>query len=275
MKEYKRADAGRDGNYETFHKTIEQRIRFLSRLIETKQHNGHLQNQGTVRTSKIQGHYRYYYKSPEGKEVYLPESQVKAAQKIIQREYDEKAQAAAEKEICLLQRYLSFSEAGSVNSVYEKMPEGKRRLVTSAFPTAEECLKKWYEIPDSQLTAYEIPGNNYTRRGEHVRSKSEVFIADALDAAGIPYRYEARLDLPSGPVYPDFTVLDLQRRKVFYWEHLGMMGDSDYLKDAFRKVNNYKEAGIYPGTKLIVTWETSRAPFGTRDAQKAIEEYFG
>ena len=275
MKEYKRADAGRDGNYEMFHKAIERRIRFLSSLICSEKNNCHSEDPGSIRSTKIRGNYRYYLKNANGAEVYLQESHLRIARKIVQREYDEKAQAAAEKEICLLQRYLSFSDAGSVNSVYEKMPEGKRLLVTPAFPTAEECLKKWYGIPDSQLRAYEITGNNYTRRGEHVRSKSEVFIADALDAAGIPYRYEARLDLPSGPVYPDFTVLDLQRRKVFYWEHLGMMGDSDYLKDAFRKVNNYKEAGIYPGTKLIVTWETSRAPFGTRDAQKAIEEYFG
>ena len=119
-----------------------------------------------------------------------------------------------------------------------------------------------------------ITGNNYTRRGEHVRSKSEVFIADALDLAGIPYRYEASLVLPGGTVYPDFMLLDLKSQKVLYWEHLGMMGDSDYAQKAFKKINGYRDAGIFLGTQLIITWETSRKPLGTLDVRQTIQEYF-
>lgn len=59
----------------------------------------------------------------------------------------------------------------------------------------------------------------YTAKGEKVRSKSEVIIADVLSREGIPYRYEYPLYLKGiGKVHPDFTVLNVKQRKEIYWE---------------------------------------------------------
>lgn len=276
MKEYKKSDAGRDGNFDILRGSIERRIRFLTAIPGPEAEKVSSEQAGVIRATKVHGIYRYYLKKPGSgeKETYLTAKQIGIAKGIAQREYDEKAAEAAQKEICLLQKYLSFAEIGNVNQVYETLSEGRKLLVKPVYPTKEKCLEKWYEIPDHQLTEYAITGNNYTRRGEHVRSKSEVFIADALDAAGIPYRYEAGLTLPGGTVYSDFMLLDLKTRKVLYWEHLGMMGDSDYAKDAFKKIRRYREAGIFLGTRLIVTWETSKEPLGTLDVRRTIQEYF-
>ena len=276
MKDHKGFDVGRYGSFDTLKSAIERRVSFLTAILDAGAETTSFEKKFILRITKIRGCYRYYVKKPGSgeKETYLTAKQIGIAKGIAQREYNEKAAEAAQKEICLLQKYLSFADTGNTNRVYEKLPNGKKLLVKPVYPTKEKCLEKWYEIPDHQLTEYAITGNNYTRRGEHVRSKSEVFIADALDAAGIPYRYEAGLTLPGGTVYPDFMLLDLKTRKVLYWEHLGMMGDSDYAKDAFKKIRRYREAGIFLGTRLIVTWETSKEPLGTLDVRRTIQEYF-
>ena len=50
-----------------------------------------------------------------------------------------------------------------------------------------------------------------TTRGELVRSKSEVIIADLLDGFGVPYAYEQPFKGPDGSIrYPDFTVADAE-----------------------------------------------------------------
>lgn len=52
-----------------------------------------------------------------------------------------------------------------------------------------------------------------------MRSKSEVIIADLLNKEGIPYRYEFPLYLKEfNTVYPDFTILNVRKRKEIYWE---------------------------------------------------------
>jgi hypothetical protein len=54
-----------------------------------------------------------------------------------------------------------------------------------------------------------------TERGELVRSKSELVIADKLYARGIDYAYEQPLVLPNGHIrYPDFTIADQARGGV-------------------------------------------------------------
>jgi hypothetical protein len=86
-----------------------------------------------------------------------------------------------------------------------------------------------------------------TERGDLVRSKSELVIADKLYARGVEYVYEQPLMLPNGHIrYPDFTVSDHARGVTFYWEHLGMLDDPGYRARWERKRNEYLESGIRP-----------------------------
>jgi hypothetical protein len=86
-----------------------------------------------------------------------------------------------------------------------------------------------------------------TERGDLVRSKSEVIIADKLSARGVEYAYERPLPLPKGRVrYPDFTITDHARGVTFFWEHLGMLDNPGYMERWQRKLNEYLEAGIKP-----------------------------
>lgn len=85
----------------------------------------------------------------------------------------------------------------------------------------------------------------YTKRGERVRSKSEILIANTLNDNNIPYRYECPVEVDIGKkLYPDFMVLNRKQRKEFYWEHLGI--------------------------NLFVTYETSAMPLGTGEIERLI-----
>jgi hypothetical protein len=86
-----------------------------------------------------------------------------------------------------------------------------------------------------------------TERGDLVRSKSELVIADKLHARGIDYAYEQPLVLADGRVrYPDFTIADHTSGVTYYWEHLGLLDDPSYRARWERKRAEYLAAGIGP-----------------------------
>jgi hypothetical protein len=86
-----------------------------------------------------------------------------------------------------------------------------------------------------------------TERGDLVRSKSELVIADKLHSRGVEYAYEQPLVLGERRVrYPDFTIADPARGVTYYWEHLGMLADPGYRSRWERKRAEYLAAGIKP-----------------------------
>lgn len=110
-----------------------------------------------------------------------------------------------------------------------------------------------------------------TERGDLVRSKSELVIADKLYARRVRYEYEQPLALPDGRVrYPDFTIADDARGKTFYWEHLGLLEDPGYRSRWERKRAEYRQAGILPwdegGGDQGILIETHDDPRGGLDA---------
>ena len=110
-----------------------------------------------------------------------------------------------------------------------------------------------------------------TERGDLVRSKSELVIADKLHARGIDYAYEQPLVLPNGRTrYPDFTIADHARGVTFYWEHLGMLDNHRYRDRWEGKRAEYLKCGIGPhkdgGGPEGTLIETRDEPGGSLDA---------
>lgn len=85
-----------------------------------------------------------------------------------------------------------------------------------------------------------------TERGDAVRSKSEVIIANLLHGKGLDYAYERRLVGDDASVrYPDFTIEDAESGVTVYWEHLGMLSNPDYRDRWERKVEWYRAQGSF------------------------------
>lgn len=86
-----------------------------------------------------------------------------------------------------------------------------------------------------------------TRRGEAVRSKSEVIIANLLFDLKVDYRYEKELSVADGSKrIPDFTIDDPASGLRVYWEHLGMLDRKKYREDWKAKQAWYCANGILP-----------------------------
>jgi hypothetical protein len=112
-----------------------------------------------------------------------------------------------------------------------------------------------------------------TARGELVRSKSEVIIANALFYHHLEYIYEPELILEGKVKRPDFKVGDDDTGDEWYWEHCGMMDDPKYKKRWEEKKAFYKKNGIEEGKNLIVTYDVN----GTLDShlvEETIQDIF-
>ena len=59
-----------------------------------------------------------------------------------------------------------------------------------------------------------------------------------------------------------------------YWEHFGKMDLPEYAKNAADKLHMYARNGIYPGDRLITTYETMEQPLDTAIVQKLITYHF-
>jgi ATP-dependent exoDNAse (exonuclease V) alpha subunit len=107
-----------------------------------------------------------------------------------------------------------------------------------------------------------------TARGEMVRSKSEVIVANILDSLGAEYAYEAPLEMLDGTSrLPDFTISRTGKPPI-YWEHLGMLDLSGYRADWDAKLGWYASHDIRP-------WSEEGGAHGTlvwsMDEGKAID----
>lgn len=121
-----------------------------------------------------------------------------------------------------------------------------------------------------------------TARGEMVRSKSEVIIANALAANGVEYAYERPLTFEGVTRYPDFTIEDMESGQTLYWEHCGMLHVPRYRRRWEEKVEWYRRHGILAhdegsGTEgaLIVTRDESNGSIDSTRIAKVIKDLIG
>lgn len=115
-----------------------------------------------------------------------------------------------------------------------------------------------------------IDDSHLTSDGLKTRSKSEAIIGTRLEENNMIFRYEPELMLGQHRVYPDFAILLPNRRRVVYWEHLGMLDDINYVLRNMHKLNEYSQHGIYLGINLIVTYESRSHPLTIREVDQKI-----
>lgn len=218
-----------------------------------------------------------YYRRKDPKDlngVYLKEKELSVARKLAQKDYDRKVLQAAQKELDAIEKYFASYPKIQVEQVYEKLHPERRKLIKAVQMSEEEFVKQWQSVEYKGKYFKDNIPELYTVREERVRSKSELIIADLLNKEKIPYRYECPILLSGlGTVYPDFTVLNVKRRKELYWEHLGMMDDPEYVENALQKIAMYEENGIFPGESLILTYETRLNPISPKIVNLIISQY--
>lgn len=284
---------------------VSKRIAVIDSLKLIQKAEAHDEPDGRLRVSVYKGHVRYYHVSDNSNPAgsYLNKKKHMLVKELAQKDYRKKLINLISRERELLKAleeyYQEQSDAGrqQSNTDQEHFKERDSDSTSSFFAGPEELL--WGKmraerrknikpaIFDNDLFVdewlselYEKKGFDedapefFTDGGIRVRSKTEFIIAGMLEKKGIPFYYEKPLRVKGyGLIHPDFTALNVRTRKTFYWEHMGMMDDPDYSQRALERINAYEMNGIFPGTELILTHETSMQPIRTRIIEKTIEKY--
>ena len=223
------------------------------------------------------GNRTQYYQRNDPKDfngVYIRENDIHIAQELAQKDYDRKVLCAIEKELCAIKKYLSNYPMVNAEQIYENLHKERRKLVSPILETDEQYVYNWKSVKYQGKGFGEETPEFYTAKEERVRSKSELIIADLLNKEGIPYRYEYPIHLNGmGKIYPDFTVLNVKKRKEMYWEHFGMMDDLSYVEKALQKIALYEQNGIFHGENLILTYETRKNPMKQKEIMHLINHY--
>ena len=214
-----------------------------------------------------------YYMRERGSDTngrYINKQNIKFAEILAQIEYDEYLEQAIIKQIHHLKEGTKYWEENPFSKAVEEIDIKKRSLIKKHWLMDEEYVEKWLKQDYGKDGISHEMLKYHSRKGVQVRSKSEVIIADLLDEMGIPFLYEKPLRLVSGSVHPDFTLLNIKKRKEVYWEHFGMMDDMEYRNTAFFKIRKYEESGLFQPEDVIWTFETGRYPISTKYLRKMI-----
>lgn len=246
-------------------------MRFLERALEELP-KGKLMCAG----NGSKGKYAKWYVGTEKGRVYLPKKERKLAEQLALR----RLYTAQWEQLCqeskLLKEYELFQEENVYsneikNLISQESPFYellKNRIAGSQ--SNEAYIRQWQEEEYQTNCSHPEHLLHKSLKGERLRSKSEVIIANALYMNHIPYRYECELELGEVVLYPDFTILHPETLEVYYWEHFGMMSQAVYREKTAHKLRLYGEYQIYPFHQLITTYESDSVSLDSELIQKMI-----
>lgn len=238
------------------------------------------------------GNNPHYYHVTEDTKIpygrYLKSAELPVAEALAQKDYLARLEVAVVQELRELKRMerkassvpqpqspQSHSKPLRPEDVYRSLNPYRQKLVTPLAVSDEDFAQAWVAEPYERKPFSENDPSFYSARGDRVRSKSEVLIADILDEYRIPYRYEAPLRLRDGfVIHPDFTILRLPSRRICYFEHCGRMDDELYLHAFLRRENAYIENGFIPGRDVFHTFESTADPINTKLLRKMLRSLF-
>ncbi len=268
------AKAGREMALE---ESLKKRAEQLDAMIREKKAALHGAPAGRLRFNKRKSGY-YYYRMTEPLDTtgtYIRAKDRGEAAALAQRDYDGEILRLAIEERGRIRRLLKRYRENCPEGLYERLAEG-RRLLVRPIRLADDLYARLWQDQEYEGKAFaEGDPEHYTAKGERVRSRIEVIIADTLTRLNISYHYEKKLNLPgTGTIYPDFTVLNRRTRQEFLMEHLGMMDVEAYSESAVSRINRYIRAGYYPGEQLILTFETRTQPMQAPLVEQIARHYF-
>lgn len=234
--------------------------------------------EGTLVLSASNGTAQYYQKKQGAAKRYLKKKEQKLIVSLAQKDYDlrfGKEVKKQEKKIKQFLNLLSDASDTALEEIYSSLPQPRQQLVKPYILSDEAYVEQWLNVEHSGKEFAEEYPMHQTERGEMVRSKSEKILADKMFSMGIPYRYEYPLRLKGyGTVYPDFTILKVSTREEIYLEHFGMMDDPQYCQKAMLKLQTYARNHIYPGKRLLLTFETQQIPLDMKTVEEMLQEIY-
>lgn len=215
----------------------------------------------------------YQYLGKGCRQIYLKDDSL--IHSLAQKDYAQIVLSVSEKQLSPIRRLSAILPGKQPEDIFASLSAERRCLVSPFIMTDEEFVQKWEHTPFQGKKINPAVPSYTTNHGETVRSKSELLIANLLAQRHIPYRYEFPVSLRGiGTIYPDFRILNVRLRKEYIHEHFGMMDDPVYSDRAVSKISCYMSNGIFPGDKLILTYETRNHPIDMKQLNLIINKYY-
>lgn len=253
---------------------LKKREELLSRTIDRLDEKIDSLPEGSIRVKHKAGTFHYLYYQEDKTIKYLRKNDSETIKNLIQKKYLKLVQKAVKQEVKALSKAIELYPKNRMERIYEELPSELKEHALPIIPDDDQFAAKWQAEPFKPKPFKKGAPKYYTLKGERVRSKSEVIIADRLFAKGIPYKYECPLWVENGFIHPDFTILRMSDRKIVYHEHCGKMTDPEYTKDIPERANKYARIGIFQGDRLFYTFESAECPLDIEALDAFIENNF-
>lgn len=253
---------------------MESRYELISKLEKEIERKMKTFPEGRLVIKKRKSSPGFYIVGLGSEDRYLNKADAKLIAKLAQKDYFKKVLINSNKELEALQKMQKLYPDLLAEDVYDNLSDERKKLVKPIVTPDEQFVREWLNKPYTPKEIKEGVSIFKTMKGERVRSKSEMIIADRLFISGIPYKYECPIDVMGIIYHPDFTILRISDRKILYLEHNGKMDDPEYKNDMVTRLNDFNQVGIRQGKNLFLTFESSSVSFDVRTLESMIAEHF-
>lgn len=219
---------------------------------------------GRLSVHKVGGR-DYYYRHVGKDRTYIPVSETELIDQLKKKRFLMESIHTIDKNCKTLAQLQQSYQSIDADDIMHSLPDTYQ--TPSAWSITQEPVsdpEKWACANYRKNSSHPEALRHRTIKGDLVRSKSEVIIANALFTKGIPYRYDEVITIGDITVSPDFHILVPRTGESKLLEHFGMIHDESYRKKALWKIEAYLKSGFRPWENIIFTFDDLE---GNIDAQ--------
>ncbi len=226
-------------------------------------------------TYNANGPYTKWYHTINNTKKYIPAANLETAIQLALKKYDKARIKDIQRKLKGIDFYLQTNDPTLDKAPALLQPDSRysKLLLPEIQPISAE-LAHWAAAPYPKSNKFPEQLRFPLDTGLVVRSKSGAIIAMKLTEYNIPFRYEAPLSLGPFNIHPDFTIRHPLTGETYYWEHAGKMDDPYYVTNFKDRIERYIKHNIFPGDRLILTYETGDHPLSPAQVVGQITLHF-
>ena len=223
-------------------------------------------------------YYHQFMKDNKWVRRYIKKGELSLAKTLAQKQYYTSIRPILEKMLDEIKRFIKKCPLNELEEIYDNLSVERKNLVMPLQASAKEKVKHWETEVYEKNLMYPENLRFETEKGDMVRSKSEVIIANILyrNRKNILYKYERPLEVIENgrqkTIYPDFTILNKHTGEITYWEHAGRMDDPYYANDFVKKMNTYIANDLLPGRDVVVSFESQSTPLDIKVVKRLVKQ---
>ena len=223
-------------------------------------------------------YYHQFMKDNKWVRRYIKKGELSLAKTLAQKQYYTSIRPILEKMLDEIKRFAKKCPLNELEEIYDNLSVERKNLVMPLQASAKEKVKQWETEVYEKNLMYPENLRFETEKGDMVRSKSEVIIANILyrNRKNILYKYERPLEVIENgrqkTIYPDFTILNKHTGEITYWEHAGRMDDPYYANDFVKKMNTYIANDLMPGRDVVGSFESQSTPLDIKVVKRLVKQ---